>query len=178
MPPPARALPCSEQPLPRRLCPSMLLAPRRDRAGAPNRSARLAPQHASPHSTPPPRRPQHNQRRHGGLPDLARVAGWAAFRPAGNPPRHAPGCARGIPRQGLLRKEVSKPPGQRDEELVHKLSAEFYTLQLANAKARLCATAAPLPLPPPPLLLAPPLAAAARGLRALLTCIAVHTAFA
>ncbi|PSC75789.1 hypothetical protein C2E20_1529 [Micractinium conductrix] len=36
----------------------------------------------------------------------------------------------------LVRKEHSKPPGQRDEELVHTLRVRFFKLQLANAKAR------------------------------------------
>ena len=35
----------------------------------------------------------------------------------------------------LVRKEHSKPPGQRDEELVHTLRVRFFKLQLANAKA-------------------------------------------
>lgn len=40
----------------------------------------------------------------------------------------------------LYRKELCKPPGQRDEELTFKLCAEFYKLQLANVKASACAT--------------------------------------
>ena len=33
-----------------------------------------------------------------------------------------------------LNKELCKPAGQRDEELVHKLRVEFRTLALANAQ--------------------------------------------
>ena len=38
----------------------------------------------------------------------------------------------------LLRKEAAKPPGQRDEELVHQLEVEHTRRMLANLKVGRC----------------------------------------
>ena len=50
------------------------------------------------------------------------------------PPGSHEACLEEMRVSALLDKERRKPAGQRDEELVHKLRVERYTLGLANAQ--------------------------------------------
>lgn len=92
------------------------------------------------------------------LPNLATSQsrmGWFEWLDLPQPPRPAPGTHEARLEElrvgALLKKELAKPAGQRDEALVWRLRVDVHERHLANAKARF----APPPLsPPPPFVLA------------------------
>ena len=66
---------------------------------------------------------------------------WARLRPPPPPGSHE-AFLQELRLSALLDKELHKPAGQRDEELVHKLRVERYTLGLENSQVGAAAAAA------------------------------------